>query len=284
MGKLPDAFPFSGRGSFVNTALVILLLASTPAQLPNNPSADTKAEAEEASAEARKLAAEYVVRFDKPEVMLRMEPEPVLRWTNHLGQRYYGDVYVWTHQGRPEVVASVNTIFNKTKYTYTEIQSLSTGRPVLSRGEKVVWQPAEAGVEWRRLPGAPKPGATAGARLLQMRTLAGQFTVVADYGIDKEQKEDLRLLSTPAYRYQSAEQGVLDGGLFAFTKGIDPDAFLMLEARGKKDDAEWEYALARFNGSCALRAALKDKTVWEVERLPRQTIWDPKQPYCNIRK
>jgi len=263
---------------------VTLLLASTPAQPPNNPSADTKAEAEEASAEARKLAAEYVVRFDKPEVMLRVEPEPVLRWTNHLGRRFYGDVYVWTHQGRPEVVASVTTIFAKTRSTYTEIQSLSTGRPILSRGDKVVWEPAEPGVELKPLPGAPKPGATAGARLLQMRTLAAHFTVVADYGIDKEQKEDLRLLSTPVYRYQSPDLGVLDGGLFAFTKGIDPDAFLMLEARGKKDDAEWEFAFARFNGSCALRAVLKEKTVWEVERLSGKTLSDRKQPYFNFSK
>jgi hypothetical protein len=269
----------------VNTALVILLLGSSPAQPPANSSADTKAEAEEASAAAKKLTAEYVVRFEKPsEQTLRMEPEPVLRWTNHLGRRFYGDVYVWTHQGRPEVVASVNTIFAKTRSTYTEIQSLSTGQPVLLRGERVVWEPAEPGVELKPLPNAPKPGATAGARLLQMRTLAGQFTVVADYGIDKEQKEDLRLLSTPIYRYQSADQGVLDGGLFAFTKGIDPDAFLMLEARGKKDDGEWEFAFARFNGSCKLRAVLKDKAVWEVERLSGKTLSDRKQPYFNFSK
>jgi hypothetical protein len=133
------------------------------------------------------------------------------------------------------------------------------------------------------LPGAPKPSATAAARLIQMRTLATGFSVVADYGIDQEQKEDLRLLGTPVYRYQSADQGVVDGGLFAFTKGIDPDAFLMIEARGKKDDAEWQFAFARFNGSCRLRAVLKDNEVWQVDRLPSKTIADPKQPYFNFR-
>ena len=212
-----------------------------------------------------------------------MEPEPVLRWTNHLGRRFYGDVYVWTHEGRPEVVASVTTIFTAKPSTYTEIQSLSTVLPVLSRDEKVVWEPAEPGVEFKPLPGAPKPAATPAARLLQLRNLAMRFSVVADYGIDKEQKEDLRLLGTPVYRYQSEAQGVADGALFAFTKGTDPDAFLLIEARGKKDDIEWQYAFARFNGSCVLRATLKDIVVWEAARLPGKTLADPKQPYFNFR-
>jgi hypothetical protein len=268
----------------MNTPLMMLvLLGAGPAQAPSAPPADTKAEAEQASAAAKKLADEYVVRLEKSDKQPRLEPEPVLRWTNHLGRRFYGDVYVWTYEGRPEVVASVNTIFTARRETYTEIQSLSTGQPVLSRNEKVVWEPAEPGVELKRLPGAPKPAATAGARLLQMRALAGQFSVVADYGIDKEQKEDLRLLTRSIYRYESAAQGVVDGGLFAFTKGTDPDAFLLIEARGKKDDVEWQFAFARFNGSCALRAVLKGNEVWQVDRLPGKTISDPKQAYFNFR-
>src|SRR5262245_24708966 len=265
--------------------MVLALLGGAPGQQPATPP-DTKAEAAEASDLAKKLVADYVVQIETSagkKVKLKMESEPVLRWTNHLGRRFYGDVYVWTHEGRPEVVASVTTIFTARPSIYTEIQSLSTGRPVLSRDEKVVWEPSDPGVEFKLLPGAPKPGATGGARLIEMRALAAQFSVVADYGIDKEQKEDLRLLSTPIYRYQSAEQGVADGALFAFTKGTDPDAFLMIEARGKKDDVEWQFAFARFNGSCALRAALKDNGVWQVDRLPTKTIADPKHPYFNFR-
>jgi hypothetical protein len=264
---------------------ILILLGGPPGQPPNNTPIDTKAEAEEASAAAKKLAAEYIVRLEKSaENKLRLEPEPILRWTNHLGRRFYGDVYVWTHEGRPEVVASITTIFTAKPSTYTEIQSLSTGRPSLMRDEKVVWEPSEAGVEFKPLPGAAKPAAAAPARLLQLRTLAGQFSVVADYGINKEEKEDLRLMATPVYRYQSTAQGVVDGALFAFCKGTDPDAFLLIEARGKKDDVQWQFAFARFNGSCTLRALQKDKEVWQVERLPSKTIGDPKQPYFNFRK
>ena len=270
----------------MNTPLLFLVLLGGGSGQPpkENPPADTKAEADEASAIAKKLASQYVVRLDNSDKLLKMESEPVLRWTNHLGRRFYGDVYVWTHQGRPEVVASVTTIFTTTQSTYTEIQSLSTGLPILSRSEKVVWTPTNPGVLLKPIPSAPKPAATAGARLLQMRALAGQFSVVADYGINKEEKEELRLLATPVYRYQSAEHDVMDGALFAFTKGTDPDAFLLIEARGKKDDVAWQFAFARFNGSCTLRAVLKDHgDVWSVERLPSKTIGDPKQPYFNFR-
>jgi hypothetical protein len=262
--------------------MTCLLLAS-PGQPPGKPAVDTKVEAEQASAAAKRNAAEYVVRLGKSEKALRMEPEPILRWTNHIGRRFYGDVFVWTHEGRPEVVASVTSIFTEKTSTYTEIQSVSEGSPVLSRGEKVVWEPSSPGVEFKPLPGAAKPGSTPGARLLQLRALAGEFTVVADYGIDKDDKWTLRLHATPAFRYQSAGHGVLDGALFAFGKGTDPDAFLMIEARGKKDDPQWHYAFARFNGSCVLRATHKDKEAWKVDRLPGKTISDPKEPYFNFR-
>jgi hypothetical protein len=249
------------------------------------PPADTKAEAAEASAIAKKLAGEFVFQLEKAsDKKLKMEPEPILRWTNHLGRRFYGDVYVWTREGRPEVVASVNNVFAARRGTETEILSLSTGRPVLLHDEKVVWEPSGPCVELKPLPSVPKPGPTGAARLLQMRAMAAQFSVVADYGVNKEQKEELRLLRTPIYRYESAAQGVVDGALFAFTKGTDPDALLLVEARGKKVDVEWQFAFARLNGYCALRASLKDKEVWQVDRLSNQTNTDPTQPYFVLRK
>jgi hypothetical protein len=265
----------------MNAALIVLALTGGPTLPPGTPSVDTKAEAEEAGVAARTTAAEFDVRIDGTK--LRMEPVPVLRWTNHLGRRFYGIVYVWTRAGRPEVVATITTIFTNTKSTHTEIQSLSTNRPVLARGGKVVWEPASAGVGFTPLPGAPRPAATAGARLLQMKSLARQFSVVADYGFAKEQREELRLLAAPVFRYASAARGVTDGALFAFTKGTDPDAFLLIEARGKPSAPEWQYALARFSGSCALRATLRGKEVWRVGRLPGKTTRDPKQPYSNFR-
>ena len=267
----------------MNTPLLILsLLGGGPSQPPSPPVPDTKAEVDEASATAKKLTSEYVFQLDKSsDRKLRLEPEPVLRWINQLERRFYGHVYVWTHEGRPEVVASITTVFGPTRKMETEIHSLSTGLPLMSLDGKILWEPRSPGVEWKPLSGVLKPGDTAAVRLQQMRTLAAQFSVLADYGSGPE---ELRLLRTPIYRYESAKQHVRDGALFAYAKGTDPETFLLLEARGQKDDLQWQFAFARFNGNCAIRAVHDDKEVWQVSRLSLKENTDAKQPYYGLRK
>jgi hypothetical protein len=264
--------------------MVLLLLG--PSQPPNPPApekADNKAEAEEARAVAKKLAGEYDFQLDKKsDKKLKLEPEPVLRWLLQLDRRFYSDVYVWTHEGRPEVIASITNVYGPRRAMETEIHSLSAGQPVMSHGGKAVWEPERAGVELMPISGAPKPDATAIGRLKQMRTLAAQYSVVADYGNMK--KEDMRLLPTPVFRYASEKQGVTDGALFAFARGTDPEAFLMLEVRKGKDGPEWQFAFARFNGGCSLRAVRDEREVWQVDAISTKVNTDPKQPYYGLRK
>ena len=266
--------------------LVLLLLGQSPSQPPVPPAptkADTKAEEEEARAVAKKLAGEYVLQLDKSsDKKLKLETEPVLRWLLQLDRRFYSDVYVWTHEGRPEVIASITNVYGPRRAMETEIHSLSAGLPVMSHGDKVVWEPERPGVELKPIPGAPKPDPTAAARLRQMRALAAQYSVTADYGNMK--KEDMRLLATPVYRYASEKQGVTDGALFAFARGTDPEAFLMVEARKGRDGVEWQFAFARFVGHASLRAVRNDREVWQVDALPAKVNTDPKQPYFGLRK
>jgi len=115
-----------------------------------------------------------------------------------------------------------------------------------------------------------------------MRTLATEYSVVADYGNMK--KEDMRLLPAPVYRYASEKQGVTDGALFAFARGTDPEAFLMVEARKGRDGEEWQYAFARFVGHASLRAVRADREVWQVDALSTKVNTDPKQPYFGLRQ
>jgi hypothetical protein len=281
----------------VNTALMVLLLlgqgpslpptsqpSSTPtAEKADNGKADNKAEAEEARAVAKKLAGEYVFQLDKSSGKeLKLEPEPVFRWLLQLDRRFYSDIYVWTHEGRPEVVAAITNVYGLRRAMETEIHSLSTGLPLMTHGAKVVWEPQRPGVELKPMPDAPKPDRTAAARLKQMRSLAAQYSVVADYGNMK--KENLRLLPTPIYRYASERQGVTDGALLAFVRGTDPEVFLMIEARKGGDGVEWQHAFVRFVGHASLRAVRDDREVWQVDALPARVNTDPKQPYYGLRK
>lgn len=264
--------------------LVLLLFAQGPSQPPGTPApvADPKVEAEEARAVAKTLAGQYVLQLDRSaETTLKLEPDPVLRWLLQLDRRFYSDVYVWTHDGRPEVVAAITNVYGKRRVMETEIHSLSTGRPVMSHGEKVVWEPDRPGVELQPIPDAPKPDQAAVARLKQMRALAAQYSVVADYG--NMNKEDLRLLPTPVYRYASEKQGVIDGALFAFARGTDPEVFLMIESRKDQEGPKWQYALARFCGHCSLRAVHGVREVWQVDAISTKVVTDPKQPYFGLR-
>lgn len=269
----------------MNTPLVILLLFGQAASQPSTVAtgdADNKAEAEEARAVAKLVAGQYVFQLDKSsDTKLKLQPEPVLRWLLQLDRRFYSDVYVWTHEGRPEVVAAITNVYGARRAMETEIHSLSTGLPLMSHDGNVVWEPERPGVELKAIPGATKPEATAAARLRQMRTLAAQFSVIAQYG---DMKEQLRLLTTPLYRYASEKQGVTDGALFAFARGTDPEAFLMIEARRRDGSVEWQYALARFVGHASLRALHDDHEVWQVDALPTKVNLDPKQPYFAVRK
>jgi hypothetical protein len=245
-------------------------------------SPDDKTEAAEARAAAKMMAAEYVFELDKSSGQkLQQEPEPVLRWLLQLDRRFHSDVYLWTHQARPVVVAAITNVYGARRVMETEIHSLSTGLPLMTQSGQVVWEPQRSGVEWKPIPGAPKPGRSAAARLTQMRSLAAQYVVT---GVYAGMKEELRLLPQPIYRYASEKQGVMDGALFAFARGTDPDAFLMLEARQVADGLEWQYALIRFCSHCSLVAVREGQQVWQVDVLPTKVILDPKEPYFALRK
>ena len=75
---------------------------------------------------------------------------------------------------------------------------------------------------------------------------------------------ELRLLPQPLYRYEPKGGEVLDGSLFSFALGTDPEVLLLIEARRIKDAWSWQYAIARFNYA-ELSAKFKDEQVWHVD-------------------
>ena len=77
------------------------------------------------------------------------------------------------------------------------------------------------------------------------------------------QKEDLRLLPSPIYRYKTEGTDMLDGALFAYAQGTDPEVVLVLEAQRRDGRATWKYALTR-RSWFALEADLDGKRIWSV--------------------
>jgi hypothetical protein len=198
----------------------------------------------------------------------RLETEPVLRWSDIEGGDD-GTLFLWTAAGRPVAAAQAFSV-NRGKLWLHEFQSLSLGPFSLEREGRKTWTPAKAGIEFRAMPDAPTPAKTAAQRLSQMHAMARLFTASDDYG-NAGNIWQLRLLSRPVYRYpmsdsqpsESQEAGgeVLDGALFAFVVGTDPEMLLLFEARREAGNAAWQYALAPMT-AFSLKASLSDKAVW----------------------
>src|SRR5262249_14652448 len=125
------------------------------------------------------------------------------------------------------------------------------------------------------------PAATRGARLVQMRRLAQEFT---GYEINRDREDkrgELRLLPAPLYRYPAAKKGVVDGALFTLvsTVGTDPEVLLLIEAREEGGKTRWEYACGRFS-NWDLHVQRKGKEFWSSVRSETNTfLHDPLHLY-----
>jgi hypothetical protein len=197
-----------------------------------------------------------------------MKPQPVLRWLNPTrGQKGEPTLILWADGGRPEALASVFPWGTNLVY---ECVSLARDEGLTAReGGSTVWSPNTAGVTFREIPAAPAPAATATTRLNQMKALAERFkgAIVTANG-DRESREELRLLPKPIYRYEldtakAAHPDLIDGALFAFVQGTDPEVVLMIEAVRKADRTIWQYAFGRATGY-AVEARLGSSVVWSA--------------------
>jgi hypothetical protein len=198
-----------------------------------------------------------------PDQPLELKKDPVFEWLNPARSAQQGAVFLWLRNGRP---AALGCIFSHPhaklpgRQIMHELHALDSEKLVVKRDEYNQWKP-QAGLARSELPDAAAPATAPGARLLQMRRLAQEFT---GYSVDRDAKRwELRLLPTPLYRYPSAKAGVLDGALFALmsSAGTDPEVLLVIEAKDVGRKTRWEYACGRFS-DWELRVFRKEKEVF----------------------
>ena len=75
-------------------------------------SKDEKALAEAFRGFAKREAASYTVPPEGSDRPLTLQPDPVLNWSNPVMGPIYGEVFVWTEDGRPEAVASIYRFYS----------------------------------------------------------------------------------------------------------------------------------------------------------------------------
>ena len=186
-------------------------------------------------------------------------PEPLWRYDQPGKQE--GSLWACGRTGRP--FALVGMEFNQgldgSVWGFYEFVSLSSGLVTAAGEGDWKWWPKKPAPEFKPLPDGPAPAEDAAGRLGQMKELLRRFTASENPLPGKE----LALLEAPVHRYADPERGLLDGAVFVFADGANPEVILLLELRraDKASPPQWQYALARMSAA-ELWVNLDGTEVW----------------------
>ena len=254
----------AGRRGTVLRWWLVALLAASPARADDAADAD-KEQMKRWDRQFRESLGWYVVSA-RPSGTAPLKPQGVLRWTNPVRkQRGEPTLVFWTGSGRPEALASVYPWGETLMY---ECVSLARDNGLtLRENGRTVWAPAAPGVSFREVADAPQAVETASGRLVQARSIAERFKAFIKSGEGQNGPgEFLRLLPKPIYRYpveqvKAVDANLVDGAVFAFVQGTDPEVVLIIEAVRRGDRTAWQYAFARATGYL-VEARLGTQVVW----------------------
>lgn len=228
-------------------------------------------------AETKELAHSLkVVAVDEQgkETPATLVQEPLHRWTDPTRAFSAGSLWAWKVSGRPVAVVGIELY----AHWSLEFVSLSTGL-VKAEDGSIRWAPTKAGVTFNAIPDAPAPAATEAGRLRQMRDLAPRFS-----GREYWDKKyyPLRLLPHPIDRYSDPASGVVDGALFIYANGTNPEILLMIEARRTGDGPpQWSFAAAPLShAEVILKVGARD--VWKSPSKDTGQPIRPSDPYYDL--
>jgi hypothetical protein len=127
------------------------------------------------------------------------------------------------------------------------------------------WRVAAADLpEMIRVPDSPKVAPTAAIRMAQMRSIAQKFTAKST-GAANEAPQPLRFMTSPLYRYSQSDGNTVDGALFSFVMGTDPEILLLLESFEDGSTSEWRFIAARHTYT-SLQVSYNEQEVWPYKQ------------------
>ncbi len=200
---------------------------------------------------------------------LEFNKQPLVSWSNPTRPAApHGCIFVWNQKGRPQAIGSVFTfVIRREARIKHQLHSLSAEPLEATFGGQVVWKPTLPGITWMKVAEEVSPHANERLRLTQMRGIARQFSA----RLDKPDgtRTQLELKPTPLYRYQSKEERVVDGAIFSFANGTDPDVLMLLEAyEDDSTNTRWRCAFARFHYWGLVVENAQGTVVWKVDAQP----------------
>ncbi|QDV44991.1 hypothetical protein Enr13x_48640 [Stieleria neptunia] len=182
------------------------------------------------------------------------ETTPVLRFGD--ATRETSDGVIWKiGRNRPLAVVAMEIVHKAdhkdVNYEFlclTEQKFEMVARPGWS------WKPSASALTMKPLNGVPAPSLSKQTRLRQLKQLARRFEASEVY---VGQNYRLRLMPQPIDQYVVDGRAGLDGAVFAFAHGTNPEVLLLLEAT----DNGWQFGFARLCGA-APQATFDGRIVW----------------------
>ncbi len=265
--------------AFLLGSVLAILGPVDPDPPTEQPSTSDVDRAEETVRRAHAEAALYeITRSTDRQARPELRDKPILKWSNPSEGSLFGSVVLWTVEGRPEAVASIYRWYGDKQEFHAEIKSLSTHALTVVRNKETTWDAQPSDITFHELSHEPPAGSDAG-RLRQLRDIARRFSATLIH--PRRGTNTLRLLPQPVYRYQKTPQDVIDGGMFAFVQGTDPEVFLMVEAVKTAEGPRWRYAVSRMNMH-ELHLSLDSKEVWTVIELTWNEASSRRGPYTIL--
>ena len=255
--------------TIIVTSLVPSLSGDDKSAPREEPAPDIAAPTKEDLADQRMVfiksaLGQYTIRAGDRNEPARVS-DPCLRWSNPVSGTKDGALAVFTFDGgRPVAIGQLH--HTGPKNWVNEFAIIASDNVQIMRSERPFWKPSEYVCKFADVPDSPVPAAKPPLRLAQMRKIAADFSVIDHFGWEESQivNHNLRLLPQPNYRYSEAGK-ILDGGLFVFALGTDPECNLLLEAYQDDKGSRYRYAFAPMS-IYELEARYQDKGVWGIER------------------
>ena len=223
-------------------------------------------------AQTKKIAEKFQVQSlrNEKKVVGKLGEKPLLKYNDSTRQLKESTLWLWTEQDVPCGLMAIEYYPDLPKgapWLY-EFVSLSDSKVTVTRGSDWNWNAKQAGLQRRPIPKAPAPAARPAQRLTQAKQLFLRFSAHESSPVDG--RIELRPFANPLHRYSDEAAGLIDGTIFAFVNGTNPEVLLVLEAvRGGQDQpAQWRYSLAQMTGG-EVAADLDAQEVWN------QTEADP---------
>lgn len=247
---------------FPAAILIPVLTSSLSAQEEN-----TKIE-KAMQARMAKVQAKFV-DANRGDAELELHQTPLLSFSDPTRQEIGGKLWLWHSDASP--VALFGLTYYGTKWSYEHV-TLVDDPLEFSGGGDWKWAPKPKKREWFRLDAAVSE--KTGVRKTQMRAILREFRASELYRGDTE----LRLLPRPLYLYSSGDSSLLEGGLFAFSHGTNPELIVLIEARrNESGESAWHVSFAQLTA-----AELKVYHQGELLcKIPDIKQWDPRREYYS---